>query len=242
MNIQALIQTQPDAIQTLFDAYGINKPVNVDTVSAAIVLYKNPEGNTFLEDLAALAADNENNYEDFTLRPSQEKKDAAAARRAEKGGSTAGKIIRTVVPVTNAINIKKRGGIQNTAAGKLFNKIAPLGKKSPTQAITNNNILAAPLTDTASVAAVDEPIPGGDITPKQPGSKVSDIINAAGQAASGIADAIDTIRNGNDTDDQAPNDTTNQNQTGWKKYMPFIIGGAALVVVGVVIYFVSRKK
>lgn len=64
MDIQTLIDNNGSTVASLFNAYGIQKPVNYDTVSAAIALYRTENGNAFLKDLAANISD-ESDYDEI---------------------------------------------------------------------------------------------------------------------------------------------------------------------------------
>jgi hypothetical protein len=63
MDIQSIIQENRAAVAALFADYGINHPVNYDTLSAAIALHSEPHGNAFLNDL--MDRMDENNYDEI---------------------------------------------------------------------------------------------------------------------------------------------------------------------------------
>lgn len=138
---------------------------------------------------------------------------------------------------------EERGGYSK--AGAIIRKIG-IAKNRPAQA-GKANASASELTNQAPDIVKDAENPD----PKAPakgtfidkiGSVLNTVAGVAGQAA-GIADTIRGGGTGGDQDAGADTDPGNdQAGGGFKKFLPWIIGGAVLVVGGIIIWAVSRGK
>lgn len=65
MNILEVIEQHQEAVQLLFDIYGIDLDVTPENLSNAIVLNSSPDGNVFIDDLEDLIIESQQNQEDF---------------------------------------------------------------------------------------------------------------------------------------------------------------------------------
>lgn len=216
MDIQQIIQQYSGVVSMLFDIYGIQQPVNYDTLSAAITLYASDEGNPFLSDL--LSAIDGNSYAGYDEILGLGKK--GKAKRAEKR--------------------EARGGYSRVGAA--FRKIG-IAKNRPAQAGKANregNVntpTETPLTNEANMA--DEKAPQNKVT-------ADSVLNTIEKGIGIVGGAVGAIRGaGAGGDDDGGGGYDDGGQTPWYKKPLVIVGIAlgAIAVIGLAIAaFKSGKK
>lgn len=225
MKIQEIIQNHGASVAQLFQTYGINKPVNLKTVSSAIVVYSTPDGNVFLEDLARLADADISSYEDLLGFGKKGK-----ARRQEKR--------------------EARGGYSRF--GNVLRKVG-IAKNRPPKGVKTTVEKAESPIEGAAVEAEQTPTNEGGAIVKgtmSTAQKLSgkDILEGVGQIASTGLDLYSKYKQNQGGGDGGPMPVEGgdggggETPTGfdWKKYLPFIIGGGVLIVG--ILFFALRKK
>lgn len=227
--INQLIADHRDILAILFNDYNIQAPVNVKTVSAAIIAHSNDDGNPFLEDLSQFLENEFNNYEDILGLGKK------AKEKRGGGKSTGGKILGRI------------GGISGIFKGKT---------KNPTTSKAGSGVFAyspenpAEYSELIKTANTSDPVlKSGIITDQKPNkvttSKVLDTISDVATAASNIFSGGGSGGSGGGNEDdgsEGGNGGSDQKPSGFdlKKWALPIIGG--VLVLGVIIWAVTRPK
>lgn len=226
MDIQYLVQNYSGAIALLFQTYGINTPVNYDTLSAAITLHSTANGNAFLSDLMSVVGngyDDYDEYEEILGKKILGLGKKGKARRQEKRAA--------------------RGGFSRI--GAIARKIG-IAKNKPAKGMGGEAEVNAPGSNAISDQANDNP-------KDEPKNKITldGVLDGAGKvagAATGIIGAIQGITGGGGgggSDDGGGGGDDGGNDT--KKAFPWMwvgIGAGALAIIGIIIAVVksSGKK
>lgn len=220
MKIEQILQNYSGVVSMLFEIYGIQQPVNYDTLSAAITLYASDNGNPFLADL--LSAIDGNNYDDYDEILGLGKK--GKAKRAEKREARGG--YSRLGAIARKIGIAKNRPAQ---ASKL-NKEANINTPSET-----------PLTNEANMAE-------GNTQNKVTVDQVLDTVSKGAGVLGGVISAIkgggsEDPGNGGGYDEGSGNDGGGEKKWYQKPIVLVGIGVAVVAVVGILIaVFKGGKK
>ncbi|MEZ5047482.1 MAG: hypothetical protein R2831_10875 [Chitinophagaceae bacterium] len=233
MNIQYLVDNYAPEVQQVMLSYGINAPVNRETVSSALVLHSHANGNPLAEDLVNIVYSQEDldQYDEDFLKKLRSKvfgtKETRAVKREARGGySRVGALIRKV-------GIAKNKPARGASAPP---RVAAPGIAATPSVLAQD----AAETNNTDTTVTNSTGTGEKIT----GGQVGSVLGALGNAVSDIYSAIKPDPSG----DYAPDGGYDPSggappapKEGFKKYLPFIIGGAFLLVVVLVFAFKSKK-
>lgn len=217
MKIEQILQNYSGVVSMLFEIYGIQQPVNYDTLSAAITLYASDNGNPFLADL--LSAIDGNDYDDYDELLGLGKK--GKAKRAEKR--------------------EARGGFSRV--GALARKVG-IAKNRPAQASKMNKEAKI---NTPSKDPLTNEGNQNDETPKNKVTvdQVFDTVSKGADVLGGVIGAIRGGGDGGGGGNNTTNDTEYEEEKKWyqKPIVLVGIGVAVVAVVGILIaVFKGGKK
>lgn len=225
--INQLIANHRDILAILFNDYNIQAPVNLKTVSAAIIAHSNDDGNPFLEDLSQFLANEFNNYEDI-LGLGKKAKD-------KRGGGklTGGKILTGIGGIF-------KGKTKNPSTSKAGSGVFAYNPENPAE--YSDLIKAANTSDPVLKSGIITEPKANKVTTSKVLDTISDVASAASNIFSGGGSGGSGGSGGGSGDDGSGDGGGDSKPTGFdlKKWALPILGG--IIVLGGIIWAVTRPK
>jgi len=222
--IKSLIDNNRDTIYELFNSYNITAPVNVKSLSAAIIANSNDDGNPFLDDLERLVKRDYANYEDILGLNAKGKAKRQERKAAHGGKSIGGRFL---------------GGVGKVFKGNKKTGAASGAESSPLILAANSN---EPALNSGIITESKRKVSVGDVL-----DTVGDIVGAASSifggggsggtsSGSGSGGGVDDGGGDNGGGGAAPTQGFD-----WKKWaLP--IGGTVVLLTIVLVFAFKGKK